>query len=84
VEVDRFSDVDPYAQVAAWLRDQITSGDREPGSRLPSAETLVQEWGIAKFTALKALRLLRRERYARVTSGLGTYVAPREDWPAGT
>jgi DNA-binding GntR family transcriptional regulator len=81
VEIDRFSDVPPYQQVAGWLRERIESGELEPGSRLPGVEHLVQEFGIARTTSRKALRLLRDQGLARVTQGTGTYVAPREDWP---
>lgn len=81
VEIDRFSAEPPYRQVAGWLRDRITSG--ELTGRLPSARDLTGEFGIAAFTAIKALRLLRQEGYARVAPGLGTFAAPPEDWPEG-
>ena len=32
------------------------------------------------MTSRKALKLLRDEGYGMVTVGLGTYVAPREQW----
>jgi DNA-binding GntR family transcriptional regulator len=35
------------------------------------------------MTSRKALRMLRAEGYGMVTVGLGTYVAPREQWPEG-
>lgn len=79
MEVDRFSDTDPYRQVAEQLRDAIVAG--EITVRLPSARDISQDAGVAMFTATKALRLLRQWGYARVTKGTGTYVAPREDWP---
>jgi GntR family transcriptional regulator len=79
MEIDRFSGVPAYKQVAAWLRERIRSG--ELADRLPSAKAITEEAGVAPFTAIKALRLLRSEGYARVSPGLGTWVAPQESWP---
>jgi GntR family transcriptional regulator len=81
VEIDRASATPPYQQVAGQLRARIVSGEIAPGSRLPSAETIVQETGIARMTARKALKALRDAGYAYVSSGMGTYVRPREQWP---
>lgn len=79
MEIDRFSGVPAYQQLAAWLRERIRVG--ELTDRLPSAKAITAETGVAPFTAIKALRLLRSEGWARVSPGLGTYVAPRESWP---
>ena len=83
MEVDRSSPVAPYLQIAGQLREMILSGALEPGSRLPSAETITQEAGVARLTARKALKVLRDEGLAMATVGMGTYVRPREQWPEG-
>lgn len=75
VEVDRESAVPPYQQVAAYLRDQIAAGKLPAGSALPSVTTLTQDYGIARITAQKALRVLRDEGLAVVVKGWGTFVA---------
>ena len=77
------SPVPPYVQIADDLRARIIDGEFAPGTRLPGVETIVQETGVARMTARKALRVLREQRWAIVTVGLGTYVAPREQWPEG-
>jgi DNA-binding GntR family transcriptional regulator len=77
--IDRFSDQPPYRQVAAVLRDRIRGG--QITARLPSARDLVAEFGVAPMTALKALRLLRDEGWAKMAVGMGTWVTDREDWP---
>lgn len=79
--VDRGSDVPPYQQIANRLREQIRAGELAPRSRLPSIERLVQEEGIARMTARKALAVLVDEGYARRVSGLGTFVVPAEQMP---
>ncbi len=75
--IDYDSPVAPYRQVAAILRGRIESGDLPPGSRLPSIATLTQEYGIARTTAAKALRLLVDEGLAEMSPGMGTFVTRR-------
>lgn len=65
-------------QVAAWLRDDIVSGVYAPGQRLPSIAGLVQEYGIARDTALKAQRVLIAEGLAVNSPGMGLFVAEEE------
>jgi len=78
VPIDRDSDVPPYQQIANRLREQIRAGELAPRSRLPSIERLVQEEGVARLTARKALAVLVDEGYARRVSGLGTFVVPAD------
>ena len=75
--VDHESNVPPYLQVAAILRARIESGELAPKQRLPSIAGLVQEYGIARTTASKALRVLVDEGLAEVVQGWGTYVTER-------
>jgi GntR family transcriptional regulator len=77
VTVDHESNVPPYRQVAAILRARIQSGELAPRQRLPSIADLVQEYGIARTTASKALKVLVDERLAEMVPGWGTYVAER-------
>jgi DNA-binding GntR family transcriptional regulator len=79
VEVDRDSGIPAYRQLAGQLRDAIRSGDLT--GKLPSATRIAQESEVGILTARKALRVLTDEGYARVTNGLGTFAARREDWP---
>jgi len=51
----------PYLQVAADLREAITSGQLAPGERLPSGRTLAAKYGVALMTVQNALRALREE-----------------------
>jgi GntR family transcriptional regulator len=77
VGVDHDSDVPPYQQIAAELRQRIESGELAPRSRLPSVEGLVQEYGVARTTARKALHVLVDAGLARIVTGWGTYVTDR-------
>ena len=61
----------PYIRMAARLRRQILAGEMAPGQPLPSLATLSQEFGHARMTCGKAIRLLEQE-------GLPTFIpAPR-------
>jgi GntR family transcriptional regulator len=72
--IDRFSETPRYVQIAEHLAAEIRSGEREPGSRLPSIVDLVQMTGVNRQTAAKALRLLGSRRLARLSPGEGWYV----------
>jgi DNA-binding GntR family transcriptional regulator len=77
VTVDRGSAVPPYQQIAADLRARIESGAIQPGAALPSVSQIVGQYGVAKLTAQKALRLLIEEGRARMVRGWGTFVVDR-------
>ena len=76
--VDHGSPVAPYRQIAAILRQRIESGEYSPGSRLPSINDLMGEYGVAHLTANKALRLLVTDGLAMLSAGRGYYVATRD------
>jgi GntR family mannosyl-D-glycerate transport/metabolism transcriptional repressor len=63
-----------YRQIAAALRERITSGDLQPGDPVPSAKTLAQEFDTSLETARKALRLLLSEDLIEFAAGLNFYV----------
>ena len=75
-QIDPYSDVPRYRQLAAILRGRIERGELRPGDRLPSQVTLVQEFGVARMTAGKALQSLVDEGLAVVVPGMGHYVKP--------
>jgi DNA-binding GntR family transcriptional regulator len=61
-------------QLAALLRTQIESGERSPGSRLPTIMQLSEQYGVATATVTKALRILKREGLVIGSTGHGTFV----------
>ena len=57
-------------QLAGLLRAQIESGERAPGSRLPTIMQLSQEHGVATATVVQSLlRILKREGLVIGSSG---------------
>lgn len=64
-----------YVQIADHIREQIVSGELEPGADVPSERAIAAEWKVARPTATKALDELRREGLLVGRQGSGTYVA---------
>ena len=74
---DQRSGEPPYLVIAGELRARIGAGEYRPGDALPSITRLSQEYGVAKTTAQKALRVLIGEGLARGVQGWGTIVTDR-------
>jgi GntR family transcriptional regulator len=77
VTIDHLGATPVYVQLAAILRDRIKSGDLAPDRPLPSYMTLMQEHGVARGTAAKAVRVLVDEGVVRIVPGRGAYVVKR-------
>lgn len=58
-----------YRDLAATLREKITTGQLRPGDRIPSETDLIGEYGVARETARRAVRLLRDEGLVEVRHG---------------
>ncbi len=66
-----------YAQVIAAVQRRIESGEYPPGSMLPSEHQLSGEFGIARPTVVRALRVLRQEGWIETQQGKGSFVRGR-------
>ena len=75
--VDHEGKTPVYLQIAAILRDAIERGDYPPGRPIPSETRLMQQHGVARLTARKAVRVLAGEGLVEVVPGRGAYVAER-------
>jgi GntR family transcriptional regulator len=73
------SDLDPraYVRMAERLRRQISEGTLAPGMPAPSITTLSQQYGHARQTCARALRVLEGEGLLVRIPGLGYHVAQR-------
>ena len=78
-EIDRYSDIPPYRQVAAILRARILSGDIEPHRPIPSKRTAMQICGIAGGTYDKAVQLLKDEGLVRTVMGMGVFTVGEDE-----
>ena len=72
--------VAPWRQIHADLVKQITSGELQPGDRLPSIVSLAQQYQVALTTVRKALDALKADGLV-VTSPMGTFVTPEGQRP---
>lgn len=67
-----------YQQIAGILRERIEAGEIAPGRPVPSETRLMQEFGVARLTARKAVRVLADEGLVQVVTGRGVYVAEND------
>lgn len=79
-QIDPFSGVPVYRQLADILRRQIVSGKIPPRSPVPSKRTLTQEHGIAGTTVDRAMAVLKDEGRLRWIPGRGLFVTDRSEW----
>lgn len=71
-----------YEQLAALLRERITSGDLREGDRLPSETALAKQAGVSRSTVREALRILEQGGLVERASPRIMVVADRSDVPA--
>jgi GntR family transcriptional regulator len=81
VSIDRDGPDPVYQQLAAILRTRIEAGEIPAGRAVPSETTLMQEYGLARETVRKAVRVLRDEGLVRIVQGRGAYVVPKDERP---
>jgi DNA-binding GntR family transcriptional regulator len=63
-----------YKRLAAMIGREISDGTLQPGRPTPSITYLSQEYGHARQTCSKALRVLESEGLLARIPGLGYYV----------
>ena len=81
VSVDHLSGTPVYLQLAAILRSAIERGDLAPDRPLPSYTTLMQQHGVARGTAAKAVQVLVSEGLVKIVPGRGAYVTRLDERP---
>jgi DNA-binding FadR family transcriptional regulator len=66
-----------YRQIAEQLRSLMTSGEFNPGSRLPAERDLAKQLGVSRPSVREALIALEVEGWVEVRTGSGVYVLAR-------
>jgi GntR family transcriptional regulator len=64
-----------YAQVENVIMERISDGSLPAGSRLPSEDSLVQEYGVSRTTIRAAVQSLIQRGLVEIQRGKGTFVA---------
>lgn len=68
------SPVPRYAQLSDLMRRRIERGQWPAGTRLPTLEALMDEFGVARVTVRQAIMLLAHEGLVSAQRGRGTFV----------
>jgi GntR family transcriptional regulator len=63
-----------YEQIASTLREQIVTGQLNPGDRLPTQEQLSERFGVSRAVARQALDILETEGLIDRIQGGGAFV----------
>ncbi|RJO78464.1 GntR family transcriptional regulator [Nocardia panacis] len=69
----------PYRAIAEEIRHRITTGELQPGDRVPSVRRITQRWGVAIATATRVIATLRDEGLVETKVGSGTVVSTPGD-----
>ena len=72
--VDRMQAVPLYHQIFLQLREEITSGERAFGSRMPTEQELADGYGVSRITARRALDELAQTGLVARKRRVGTHV----------
>ncbi len=62
-------------KIVRTLRDEILSGQRAPGEKLPTYDALIEQFRITRPTVARVLRALRKEGLIEVNGTRGIFVA---------
>lgn len=73
--VTRQDGVALWRQIANHIQQDIATGARPPGSRLPTEAELSHQFGVNRHTVRRALEELSRGGLVRIEQGRGTFVA---------
>src|SRR5271170_1687553 len=63
-----------YAQVENAIISRISNGSLPPGTRLPSEDSLVQEYAVSRTTIRAAIQSLVQRGLVEIRRGKGTFV----------
>ena len=63
-----------YAQLEQALIARIAEGSLSPGTRLPSEDSLVQEYAMSRTTVRAAIQSLIQRGLVEIQRGKGTFV----------
>src|SRR5690242_6053432 len=69
-----------HDEIAATLGAEILSGARPPGSRLPSAEQLFEQFGASRMQLREVTKTLATKGLIGTKTRVGTQVLASEHW----
>ncbi|MBW4703520.1 MULTISPECIES: winged helix-turn-helix domain-containing protein [unclassified Micromonospora] len=66
-----------YVRISDEIRERITSGDLQPGDKLPSIAQLCAQYGVSTQVIRSVMLTLRAEGLVEGHQGRGVYVRSR-------
>ena len=66
-----------YFTLMEELKEEIVSGQIQPGEKLPSENQLTEKYSLSRHTVRKAIALLEREGYVEAYHGKGTFCSEK-------
>jgi DNA-binding GntR family transcriptional regulator len=69
-----------YKWAAQVLEKRIADGTYPAGSRAPTEQAMIDEFGYSRESIRAATRIVREKGMLIVTHGVGTFVAPKRQW----
>ena len=81
-ELDDYSGIARYIQIAKIVEREIRDGTWEVGKPAPSRTQLSGRFGVAGETARRAQSWLAERGYLVNAPGVGMVVTPSDRWPA--
>jgi DNA-binding transcriptional regulator YhcF (GntR family) len=79
ISIDRGREIPVYRQIIEKITTLVSSGEMQPGDKLPPERELALQLGIARGTITKAYEELARSGILEVAQGRGTFVSARQD-----
>lgn len=67
-----------YVEIADHIEAQIRNGDLPPRAALPSVPRLAEQYGVAKMTIARAVRVLVERDLVVIVTGRGTFVRDQD------
>ncbi|AFC28324.1 GntR family transcriptional regulator [Paenibacillus mucilaginosus 3016] len=74
MEIKRITTQKIYEAIAEQIKDQIVSGQLQPGDKLPSAKELSERYEVGRSTVREALSALKAMGLVEIHQGEGSYV----------
>lgn len=71
------TNIPKYYQISRDIIESIQFGELTPGSRIPSENEIIEQYGVSNTTARKALQELEQSGWATRIKGKGTFVRQR-------
>ena len=81
--IELVPDEHKWRQVMEIIKARILDGTYRPRAKVPGIRTMQQEFGVSQNTARHALNELEEQGFVRQVASIGTFVTPKESWPAG-